>query len=373
MDVYDAFLDFAWKKGGGLPVLCLIQKDVPSKRTLFLFGDEVLLERTKDDDSSISSETATIVQEYKLEGLGPIWKSEIVPDSHLGTVSFSSICEDDGFSGTELTWEVSFQTQNRKNLWQSVTKSSITDACENLVAYVSEPRLMTKSMTIDSNFTPNVMANEWIDFVWRKGGGLPIPLPPLALTKNGYDRLIVPPFLREQILEVKETPAYTDIMYTVVNPSLITFPVFQHLGRLRFRSTTDFDGSSGDDTDPMGAIEIIWEVSVQPYNKCQAFVMVFTEAVINKLSRNFKCHIEDTGPKNSMVKIYPPRGFMKERGHLLEVRKDTWLGSVLHAHLKDKRSVLEQTKDLFMPWRWGANEEVDGTLVWSAGEIVHGE
>lgn len=66
-------------------------------------------------------------------------------------------------------------------------------------------------------------------------------------------------------------------------------------------------------------------------------------------TRNFKSHMEDIG-EEQVVKVFPPRGFMKEMGELFRVRKDTWLGSVLYAHYIDDRSVLDQTKDLFSPW-----------------------
>lgn len=365
IEAFQGFLDFTWKKGGGLPVFCIVDKETPLKRNLLLLGEEILLNSThthKDSDRNI-------VQEYKLTTLGPVWKSEIEAGSHLGVVSFSSFDEDklNGCSGIEMTWNVSFSTLNRQSFWQLVTESSISDACDNLVAYVSEPILMTKRLSIQTQFSPEALAKEWLEFVWRGGGGLPLPLPPFALGGNGHDRIIVPPFLIERILEINETSEYTDIIYTVVNPSLITYPVFTHLGRVRFQRSGDLRGSNSNGGKE--ELEMIWQVSVRPLNNfLKTFVIVFTESVVNILARNFKSHMEETGD-DQIVKVFPPRGFLKERGHLFQVRKDTWLGSVLFEHLRDNRSMMDQTKDLFKPWRWGKRDEMDGTLSWGVGGI----
>lgn len=359
IDVYNAFLDFTWRKGGGLPVVCKVNEKTPSKRSLFLLGDEVLVERT--DNENIGKKDK-IVQEYRLEELGPIWKSEIVPGSHTGSVSFSPVAEDasNGFSGTEISWKVSYKTQNRQKLWQSVTESSITDACDNLAAFVSEPLLMTKQISIDTDLSPKALSEQWFEFVWRGGGGLPIPLPPFGLTKNFYDRVLIPPFLRERILEIKDSPSHTDILYTVVNPSLLTYPVHKHLGNVKFKSS-----DSGEDS----SLEMLWEVSIVPINGCEKFVTIFTETIISALARNFKRHIEDAGDA-STVKVFLPRGIKKDEGPLFEVRKDTWVGSVLYSHQKDVRGVLDQAKDLWTPWRWGADDKIDGSLSWDVGEIA---
>ena len=54
---YQGFLDFTWKLGGGLPVLLIVDKNNPSKRNLFLLGEEVLSKNSttthnKDDDGN---------------------------------------------------------------------------------------------------------------------------------------------------------------------------------------------------------------------------------------------------------------------------------------------------------------------------------
>jgi len=356
---YQGFLDFTWKKGGGLPVVLLLDKDNPQKRNLFLLGEEVLSKNSTtthnndDDDSNNNSNNNNnnsskeknnndeIVQEYKLTKLGPVWKSEIEEGSHTGVVTFTSFEDEeeeekegannnnDGYrhsssGGTEITWNVSFQTLNRNSLWQSVTESSISDACDNLVCYLSEPLLMTKRVSIRRRrqaqpqphpqpqqlLNHKVLATEWMEFIWRKGGGLPLPLPPIPLRSDWNDRMIVPPFLIERIVEINETSDYTDIIYTVVNPSIITYPVYTHLGRVRFQSSslsgryqqndstdsTD-DSVMRDKEEDAETFDMIWQVSIRPLNNfiLKKFVVFFTETVVSVLARNFKRHIGDIG------------------------------------------------------------------------------
>ena len=413
-EAFRGFVHYTWQRGGGLPVVVFLDKDDPRKRNLFLLGEEVLLNQKKkpinknnnnNTPTSIHKEEnrmsdVDIVQEYKLTKIGPIWQSEIEEGTHSGAVSFSTYTENGNqhdsnnnkkdagddeniISGTEITWNVSFRTLNRNNFWRSVTESSIIDACDNLKCYLSEPLLMTQTVPIyvsgnhenqknQSSFSsmlchPDVLAKTWVEFIWNKGGGLPLPLPPIPLTADGKDRIIVPPFLIERIVEIKELPEYTDIVYTVVNPSIITYPVRTHLGRVRFQPSLS-SSSSG----KRPSIDMIWHVSIRPLNNnvfLKKFVTVFTESIVSILARNFKSHIEDNGD-DQIINIYPPQGLMKEQGALFQVRKDTWVGSVMYAHFRDNRSMIDHTTDLFRPWRWGElNGQNEGTVSWNVGDI----
>eukprot|EP00547_Thalassionema_nitzschioides_P011066 CAMPEP_0194258438 /NCGR_PEP_ID=MMETSP0158-20130606/41338_1 /TAXON_ID=33649 /ORGANISM="Thalassionema nitzschioides, Strain L26-B" /LENGTH=197 /DNA_ID=CAMNT_0038997863 /DNA_START=188 /DNA_END=777 /DNA_ORIENTATION=+ len=137
-EVQEAWLDYTWCQGGGLPLLVQLSKKNRQKRTLIpLFAEEILLE----DESNIKYFT----QDYKLSELGPIWKSEIEPDCHLGTVSFLPNNNNDG---TELLWNVTFRTQQRHALWQAVTEQSIDQACNSLVSYLVEPIKYTQTMKL---------------------------------------------------------------------------------------------------------------------------------------------------------------------------------------------------------------------------------
>mmetsp|Transcript_20793 Transcript_20793/g.30737 ORF Transcript_20793/g.30737 Transcript_20793/m.30737 type:complete len:423 (+) Transcript_20793:49-1317(+) len=360
---HETWLDFTWNRGGGLPILCIGNEKEQTRTLLPLFAEEKLLEKTVssvDENTIENSGYSTVNQEYILTTLGPIWNSEIEKGSHLGRVSFSPYRNETlNEIGTVVKWDVAYTTLNRNSLWQSVTESSISDACDNLKAYLSKPILFTLKTVIQTDLSTDVISERWMDFIWRKGGGLPIPFPPLPLSKDGYDRVVIPPFLRERVLQRMTTGDSSDILYTVVNPSLIS--VYTHLGRVTFQQGYNPTGT-GDN------VEMVWQVNLRPMRGCESFVKIFTRTVIAVLTRNFKVHIEDNGI-DTMVGVYPPRGFMKEKGAIFQVRRSTWVGSVLHAHLGDDRQVIEQTKDLFQPWKWGSTED-EGIAHWSQEEMI---
>ena len=60
-----------------------------------------------------------------------------------------------------------------------------------------------------------------------------------------------------------------------------------------------------------------------------------------------------------MVALKPPRGGGGEDNTLFQIRKDSWIGGVLDAHLRDKRSTALQTLAIFQPWTWGRTEKDD--------------
>ena len=361
---HETWLDFTWKQGGGLPIFTITNEKERTRILLPLFAEEKLFERTTivDQDIIDDSSYSTVNQEYKLTSLGPIWKSEIEKGSHLGRVSFNAYRNETSDEiGTLVRWDVTFNTLNRNSFWQSVTESTISDACDNLKSYLSTPVLLTLKTVIKTDFSTETISERWLNFIWRNGGGLPIPFPPLALSKDGYDRVVIPPFLRERVMRRTTTGGSTDIMYTVVNPSLVTYPVYSHLGLVTFQQGSNPTGNGN-------TIEMVWEVNVRPIRGCEPFVKAFSETVIAVLARNFKVHIEDKGI-DTMVSVHPPRGFMHKMGALFQVRRSTWLGSILYAHLRDDRQIIEQIKDLFQPWKWGLTED-DGIAVWSEEEII---
>eukprot|EP00545_Synedropsis_sp_CCMP1620_P007716 CAMPEP_0119028092 /NCGR_PEP_ID=MMETSP1176-20130426/38314_1 /TAXON_ID=265551 /ORGANISM="Synedropsis recta cf, Strain CCMP1620" /LENGTH=218 /DNA_ID=CAMNT_0006984151 /DNA_START=1 /DNA_END=657 /DNA_ORIENTATION=+ len=203
--------------------------------------------------------------------------------------------------------------------------------------------------------------NKWLKFAWKEGSGLPLPIPPIQV---GDARWLVPPFLKEQLLSAitinndnnssasKIQHCGAEVQYQVDNPSLFTYQVHSHLGRIRFFSDRNDNNNSG-------AVRMEWEIEVRPYRGWSAIVQNFTGAVVSCYARNFKCHIQE-GP-DTMVALKPPRGGSDSAGVLLQIRKDSWVGGVLHTHLKDQRStVLSQTVALFQPWTWGRSEDYDG-------------
>jgi len=376
-DVRKVWLDYIWKQGGGLPLLVIMKDKSEAKgspRTLVpLFAEETLLDSSSNDDEE--GMDTTLIQKYKLTDLGPVWKSEIEPDSHLGKVSFApfsnsndenkvSSVDADACSGTDVTWDVTFNTLNRQDLWQSVTENSISDACENLASYLLKPILLTSKLRIqvpdDSDSTTKSVLDKWFDFCWKDGGGLPNPIPPIPLSKDGYDRILIPPFLREKIFQINHDVSdekKSEIIYTVANPSSLTYPVHTHLGRLTFQAV---EGAGAVDE-----LDLIWEVNIRPYRGSEAFVNTLTETILSIYMTCFKTHMERPG---EMVDVYAPRGKMKGKGPLFQVNVDSWLGGVLETHLNDDRPVAEQTADLLQPLKWGI--QYDGlSSEWTTKDI----
>lgn len=366
--VHQTWLDFTWKQGGGLPIFTIENEKSQTRKLLPLFAEEELLEKTvnvdKGEEGTVVEDRhyRTVSQEYRLTKLGPFWKSEIENGSHLGRVSFSPYRNETlNEIGTVVRWDVTFTTLNRNSFWQSVTESLISDACDNLRIFISMPLLLTLKTVIKTDLSTDIIPERWLSFIWRNGGGLPLPFPPLALSKDGYDRVIIPPFLKERVIQKNTRGDSSDILYTVINPSLVTYPVYSHLGRVKFQQ-----GSNP--TESGNTIEMIWEVNVRPMRGYDSLIKMFTEAVVAVLARNFKVHIEDKGV-DTMVGVYPPGGFMQEKGGIFQVRRCSWLGSVLYGSLIDDRQVIEQIKDFFQPWKWGFTED-EGIADWSQKDMI---
>ena len=367
IEAREAWLNFTWTNGGDLPII--IQKVehngnvLRRRRLLPLLAEETLLE---DDDVNVPmTADERLVMQYKLTEMGPFWKSEIKEDSHLGTLSFSPSSETGKLSdvGCKMIWNVTFVALKRQSFWEAVTQNTISDACNNLESFLAEPIKFTLSTDISTEAKPSVIEESWFDFIWRNGGGLPLP-PALPLDERGFQRLLIPPFLKERIISRanKSDSEMGEIYYTVDNPGLIF--LHNHLGRITFSSV---EGEANDDK-----MEMLWEVAVTPKRGFEKFTKVFVETVVTILSINFKDHIEE---KRKMVGVYLPRGGLVSDGKkepLFQVRKDSWVGNVLDAHVRDTRNSFEQSLDLFRPLRWGTyfKEEGQSEDRWSNGEIL---
>jgi hypothetical protein len=250
--------------------------------------------------------------------------------------------------------------------------SALVDAVQGML---SEPRLFMRRMRLRTRSSSLQGVGEamdaWLDFVWRHGGGLPTPLPPFILSRRTKDpkgredlgskhlmrRVIFPPGLVESIVAIDEDRH--QVFYQVDNPGLFTYPVHTHQGRVRFLHETAENGEC--------AIVMEWQVEIRPYAGFRAGVEAFTEAVINTLSRNLAVHLAEHG---AAVRVSPPRGMGKQ---FASVRKDSWLGGVLHSHLSDQRSTAQQTLSMFQPWTWGRSEDdlADAAIsVWSDGTLL---
>ena len=339
-----AWVSYQWKSGGGLPVIVWPKEQDSGQQyegqrlVLPLMMEETLLAPDGDADE--------IQLRYAVTGSG-LLASELVPESHVSRVRFLPL---QGKAGCRMVWEVYFEASQRRWLWEAVTERMINDAADNLASHVAEPLLFSRRTSLGTAGDEAAL-DAWLSFVWQEGGGLPLPPPVLLPFSDGgsnagaVTRLIVPPFLKERIVSVDRERC--QVHYTVDNPGLLTYPVHSHIGRVTFA-----DGS------------MQWDVEIRPLRGLRGFVQSFTETIITVLSRNFKSHVLEPGAD---VPLLPPRG---AGAPLARVRKDSWVGGVLDAHLRDSRSTLEQTLALVQPSTWGRARDSDGDYAsWSTGQL----
>jgi len=399
----EAWLEFVWKQGGGLAATAVIDRTTtatttggssneeeddgdsssysappppaPTRRRLLLpiaMEEEIVDDENRSGEGSGgATENTECTVKYRVSRFGPFLERDAVPGSHTGTVTFRrSAGSSAGTSTVTMNWKVQFAVENRYAWWKAVTESAIGQVCDNFVAYMRPPlvykRTIRLSNVVASSAEENAgpkrrrgvaqeVADQWLDFVWDQGGGLPV-YPPLVLRPR-EKRMYVPPFLKETIVSTRNVAGADDceinndiepdseIVYKVANPSVWTsYPVHSHLGRVQFVSL------NGDND---GSVDMIWTVEVRPYHGFEWFVKAFTSGVVTTLARDFKSHVEEPG---AMVTIRPPRGGSgnEEFGR---IRKDSWIGGVLDAHLRDQRSTALQTVAMFQPWTWGRSTD----------------
>ena len=397
----DAWLSYVWEKGGGLPAFVIPKKDDDSKKgsginvggsrnkvsssrlLLPLFMKEELILNYFDDnvDADENENENEIVMRYIVTDAG-LLSSEIVPSTHLGTLIFASCLE--GNQGIDMTWDVTYDITeaSRQSFWQAFTDQMITDASDNLSSYLATPNLYTRKTRLvnkpNSNpLTPKQAMDEFMEFCWKDGGGLPLP-PPLFF---GGGRWIIPPFLKERIVSSTCTASddsdsvhgqeeCCEIKYTVDNPGIATYQVHTHLGRIRFLPVSSNNSESDKNTlssSSMAGVDMIWEIEIRPYHNWSTFVKSFTSIIVATYARNFKCHLYEGS--DAMVALKPPRGAFGGEP-FMQIRKDSWIGGILDAHLNDRRSTVEQTKSLFQPWTWGRLDDESGEgAEWTEGHL----
>ena len=108
--------------------------------------------------------------EYAVTGSG-LMGSDLVAGSHRGVVKFA---DDD--RGCALTWAVTFEAADnwRAALWQRVTENVIDTAAGNLAAYVATPLLHEIDLALPNCASPAAARDAFLEFVWERGGGLPV-------------------------------------------------------------------------------------------------------------------------------------------------------------------------------------------------------
>ena len=144
--------------------------------------------------------------------------------------------------------------------------------------------------------------DECVDFVWRRGAGLPLP-PPVILSSGdpvtgaNLERMIVPSFLRERVTRADRVQGELD--YEVVNPGILTFyPVSEHAGSIRFAASPTDNATS----------LMRWEVEAVALPLCAPFVRFFTSFIVNACIVNLQRHCEELQVKRDDLAVEGSRG-----------------------------------------------------------------
>lgn len=181
-------------------------------------------------------------------------------------------------------WEVRFSAPPPlERFWQGVTAALVGTVAANLEEVLRQPEVV---VVVEQGL--DVAAAEALeaalDFVWRSGGGLPMPRPQVlaegdVATGQGFTRLLRPPGLVERICRVSRGIPAT-IEYSVDNPGLLTlYPVAAHAGTMEFREVG------------LGRATLVWTVKCLPLPGCAGYVEAFTRLIVGSLAKNLAEHV----------------------------------------------------------------------------------
>jgi hypothetical protein len=392
LQVKDAWMKHHWEKGGGLPIFVTIPKtstiesSAPLKRVIVPVMMEETLAMTMptsendddDDDEGVMPLDSPISStlKYTVTKPGPFFQADLVPSSHIGTVTFYPSSSNN--TECRMTWEVEFETKRFRRLYQSFTDFAVRTAARTVSEAIQTPRILTLQTTlrVNTNDNPWIEARkEWLEFFWAKGGGLPLP-PVISYGQilpegGGTARtsiLRIPPFLIDTIVDISTDEEYTEVTYQIENPGWSTFPflIHTHLGRVKFYPATDRQSEQGN-------VHMQWYIEIRPFNDFVAPVVEkLLEMTASTIMRNLRVHLAEP---DAVVKIKAPRGqaITKDLETFGSVSKETWIGGVLDAHLSDRRSTIEQTISILQPWTWGRSGngrcEDYVQFEWTSGKI----
>lgn len=348
----DAWMEYHWKKGGGLPILVLSPESTALERTILpTLMKEQILEEIDDDKQGL------VEVKYKVTDAGPFFPG-IIPNTHDASVKFQSI--DD--KSTVMNWNVSFASSKEwQTFYETLTQWTVGTAATTVEECVAVPRKLNVRTLIpvdEIEIDPFLARKECLEFVWASGGGLPL-IPPIPFGKvmeegGGSARqnlLRIPPFITESIVDTFTLDDQASFQYRLNRPGWTTIPflLHTHIGNVSFASTTQ-------------GLAIEWEVKIRSYEFVKPIIEKLVEMVVATLVRNLRVKLIE---RDAVVSIKPPRGNEKLTMGVEEfgkVSKASWLGGVLQAHLSDRRSTIEQTVSLVQPWTWGrsgAGDESD--------------
>ena len=383
----DAWIEFHWKKGGGLPIAILSTKDSPDDKkdteqstsiNTTTTVEEQSLERTilpiimKERAEYVNSKSVdekSLDIQYKVTDAGPFF-ADLIPGSHVASVNFEATSNDCS-EGCTMTWDVTFSTKRWSSFYEAVTQFTVgTAATTTVQEAVSPPRLFSMTTTIEGSSIESEFARrECLDFVFGEGGGLPLPPPipfgdnVLSDSKSARQNLVrIPPLIVESIVGTTTSDNMVDFTYCLNDPGWKTFPflLHTHLGKVSFTRSNAISSESD--------LIINWDVEIRPYKFVSGLMEKLVEMTVTTIMRNLRVRLTEPGAR---VIVKQPRG--KGQMSFGTVSKDTWLGGVLHSHLSDQRSTLDQTISLLQPWTWGRSGRGDENdcvqFQWTDGNI----
>ena len=354
-EAQDAWIEHHWEKGGGLPILSL-QRDTSTDDTMRRVIAPIIMEEVIDLSNMTAKETSgdSLTLQYRVTKPGPAFGPDLIDGSHLGTVSF---VPNNASQGYQMIWSVQFDARRWVNVYQKVTEFTIGTAARTVAEATSIPRVLTLDATLKGVDEAIEARRKWLDFIWANGGGLPLPSPIMKgqILKDGGGKakrelLRIPPLTTEKIVSTSESSS-AELEYQLYRPGLTTFPFLMHSHHAKV-SFANNDANS---------VDLHWEVEIRPFPIpiVKPLVEKLTEMTVATLLCNFVVHLSEPG---AQVEIRPPRGNADLVGgfdSFGSVPKDSWVGGVLSAHLKDNRSTIEQTLSLVQPWTWGRTGKGD--------------
>ncbi|KAL3913595.1 MAG: hypothetical protein SGARI_000578 [Bacillariaceae sp.] len=319
--VRDAWLEYHWKRGGGLPIYVLQGTNDESslegsKRTIA----PVMMEETILDETSGTNERECELL-YMVTKPGPFFQTDLVPDSHKGTVKFQSLRDKYGQDQCRMTWEVTFDTARFNLLYQSFTEFTVGTAARTVEEAARTPQTLVVQTTLnmkvpqqDEKSTkqqhPAIEAGkQWVDFFWYNGGGLPMP-PSIHFGDKLFDplekgprlKLLRLPVIVESLRRRSKYRESSSWEYAMDNPGWLTFPILihTHKGKVQFALSTDSPPS-----DDRALIDMIWEVEIRPFAFMAPIVKKLIEMSVSTATRNLQAHLLEP---NAVVTIQAPRG-----------------------------------------------------------------
>lgn len=349
----NAWLEHHWSRGGGLPILIQSNNTTSDdvqvlQRTIY----PVIMKEKLTSDTRCDEDTSSTKLEYIVSEPGPFYR-DIVDNSHSASVTFDF---DEQSESCEMVWSVRFKTTKWTEFYKAMTHFLVGISANTIQEVLAAPRVFKMTSDIRCSMDAKSARNEWFEFIWMTGGGLPLPPAfPFGKTVEGttakQNILRIPPLITETIVDTFENERMAGFEYTLNSPGWLTFPFLMHT----HKGVVTF--SRNDDN----ALSVDWVVEIRPYKIAAPLVEKLVEMTVSTLLRNLRIMLAEPG---AAVSIKPPRGktdLLMGRTDFGSVPKESWLGGVLDAHLTDSRSTMEQSFAILQPWTWGRTGNGDGS------------